>query len=1155
MRYRPIQAASRERVPFTLWGRKRMRSVLAAAAASAVALVPVVMVASPAQAAAADTLVIADGGAWEGDGVTFKLTYTGTVAATFTLTTPNGASATAAQNAIGDATPTGAAAEVLKDFKNNSWTVNGTAGATTVTFAPASASSPSTATVTVATVSDDDLVDQGFMLTATNTALNGGAGDGSSKTANGLIWAYGTAGAYPTYTLRGSSAAVAETATKSGSTTTQKTVTLTAALSNVLAHPVTIPVATIDGTAKSTGGEFRDYDALPAGTAITIPAYSYTGTVDVTLWDDALYEDPTQSFTVAPSTSVNYGPQPLTSAATQTPTVTIKDDEPVPTVSIADAAAAAEGDYLQFPVSLSGLSELQVSVTADTADGSVRSDSNPAVGTGGSNDYTPLSQSVVIAPYTKSRNFSVTTTTNGGFEGPENVKATISGTPTNATLGTPTTAYGVINDGPDGPEATLDTSFDTAGDPDANGNTFVELASGEAQRKIGVTLDAPGPWQVPVKIDYAFKDGTATNGVDYKGTSGSITIPAGTTPSDLFIPVTIVGDTIKEGVAGLPSSETFSVVLSSTTGTIDPTGLGGTIEITEGADDQTPTWSVGNASVVEGNTGTATAKVPVTLSAPAAGDTTFSIGLTDGTTTETGVSTGVTVGANDYDWPANRTLTIAAGSTTGYIEVPVNADTVWEQDETVVVTPSLTSSNISNTTVTGTLHSAALTITNDDVKPSITFNNLTGGEGSLLRVNGTINGLSQYDYKLGFAIAAGTPAATPGKDFDAPANIANWSLNVARGTAGSLSEVVSSPATPFTFDVYLTPDTIDEATESFTLTATETTPSPTGFMTSVGTYKITDDPADMPPAVSVRDESIGEDEGSVDVHVDLTQVGDTTATEQAITIPYWTVDGSAKAGQDYAATKGTLTIDAGVTSSFIKVPVINDKVKEGNENFWVKLGTPTSPTGATIAKGAGEVIIKMNDGGSGDEPGEPNEPEQPGAPTISAPAKIVGAVAVPISGQAASGATVELWGAPMGGGDLKFIGSTKANAQGRYSFSRWIGVGHRFATQADDLNSEEVTVTVQQNPVFAASSPARGKLALTVTGNPRAAGQTVIVQRWVGGKWVNAWRGTTGNTNQWRATINAPAGSAHTLRAFIAGHTPDGLAPGYSVARKVTIRR
>jgi hypothetical protein len=1152
MRYRPIQAASRERVPFKLWGASRARTALAAVAASAAALVPTIMVASPAHAAAADYLTISAGAGWEGAAIAFNLTYTGTTSAVFTLSTAD-TSGSANPAAAGNTLVSGAG-----DFVNDSFNVNGTAAQTTVVFPASSAGNPTTATVAVTTYQDADTADEEFRLNATNTTLGGVTGDNSVKSAYGTVWAH-SSNTYPEFTLKGPTAAVAETATGG----VQKPVTITATLAAVMTHPVTIPVATINGTATSIGGDFRDYTALPPDAAITIPAYSYTGTTDVTLFDDSLYETASQAFTVQ-SGVVSYGPQPT--GGPQIVTVTVTDDDPKPTVSIADAPAATEADYLSFPVKLSGLSELQVQTTASTGDGIVRQDSNAATGTGGSADYTPQAgATVTIAPYTLSRVFSVATTSAGGFEGPENLKVTLSGTPTNATLGTPTTAYGVINDGTAAPVVTLSTTG-KEGNSAPSGSSFVELASGETVRKIGITgiggVGQYGPWAIPVKIDYAFKDGTATNGVDYKGTAGSITIPAGSTATTLEIPVTIVGDTIKEGVDpgnGDPFYETFDVVLTSTTGTITEGTT--TLKITEGTEDVTPTWSVGNVSVPEGNTGTVTAKFPVMLSAPAATDTAFSIALTDGTATETGVNSGTTVGANDYDWPADRTVTIPAGSTTGWVEIPINSDTVHERDETLVVTPTQTTSgSVSDTPAVGTVQSAALTITNDDAKPSITFNNLTGTEGSLLRVNGTINGLSQYEYKLGFATAASNPdPATANKDYDAPANLANWSLTVPRGTTGALTEVAG---TPFTFDVYLTPDTIDEATESFTLTATETTPSPTGFTTSVGTYSITDDTADMPPAASIRDESIGEDEGSVDVHVDLTQVGATTGTEQTINVPYTTVDGSAKAGQDYATTKGTLSIDPGVTSTYIKVPIINDKLSEGGENFWVKLGTPTSPAGATIAKSAGEVIIKANDGGSGETPGgeEPGgeEPggEEPGGLTLSGPASVVGAVAVPLSGKAEAGAKVELWGAPMAAtdADLVKIMETTAGSDGSYKFLRWIGQGYRFAAKVGDEMSDEVEVIVQQRPILVASSPSRGKLSLAVQGNPRGPNQTVIVQRWAGGKWVNAWRGTTASNNIWRATVAVPAGSTQTVRAFIAGYTASGLRPGYTVARKVTIK-
>ena len=66
MRYRPIRAASPERVPLKLWAPSRARTALAAVAAAAAALVPTVMVASPAQAAPSDYLSISDAGNWDG---------------------------------------------------------------------------------------------------------------------------------------------------------------------------------------------------------------------------------------------------------------------------------------------------------------------------------------------------------------------------------------------------------------------------------------------------------------------------------------------------------------------------------------------------------------------------------------------------------------------------------------------------------------------------------------------------------------------------------------------------------------------------------------------------------------------------------------------------------------------------------------------------------------------------------------------------------------------------------------------------------------------------------------------------------------------------------------------------------------------------------
>ena len=87
-------------------------------------------------------------------------------------------------------------------------------------------------------------------------------------------------------------------------------------------------------------------------------------------------------------------------------------------------------------------------------------------------------------------------------------------------------------------------------------------------------------------------------------------------------------------------------------------------------------------SVAEGNTGKSMAKVPVTLSKPASGDVTFTATATGApSATETGVNNTSTPGYDDFDMPSPASVTIKAGSTTGFIEFPINGDTVYEKDE------------------------------------------------------------------------------------------------------------------------------------------------------------------------------------------------------------------------------------------------------------------------------------------------------------------------------------------------------------------------------------------------------------------------------------------------------------------------------------------
>jgi Tol biopolymer transport system component len=111
------------------------------------------------------------------------------------------------------------------------------------------------------------------------------------------------------------------------------------------------------------------------------------------------------------------------------------------------------------------------------------------------------------------------------------------------------------------------------------------------------------------------------------------------------------------------------------------------------------------------------------------------------------------------------------------------------------------------------------------------------------------------------------------------------------------------------------------------------------------------------PAFVVGD--VGMTEGnagkaSIAVTVDLSIPSATT-----VTVRYVVGGGTAGAGSDYVAASGKLTFLPGVASKKVVVKVIGDTVPEPDESVKVTL---SSPVGATIADGIGEVEIRDDDG-------------------------------------------------------------------------------------------------------------------------------------------------------------------------------------------------
>ena len=65
------------------------------------------------------------------------------------------------------------------------------------------------------------------------------------------------------------------------------------------------------------------------------------------------------------------------------------------------------------------------------------------------------------------------------------------------------------------------------------------------------------------------------------------------------------------------------------------------------------------------------------------------------------------------------------------------------------------------------------------------------------------------------------------------------------------------------------------------------------------------------------------------------------ASDEAVTVEYRTVAGTAEAGTDYEAATGTLTFAAGSRREVIEVETIEDELAETDEGFTVELSSPS----------------------------------------------------------------------------------------------------------------------------------------------------------------------------------------------------------------------
>jgi len=183
---------------------------------------------------------------------------------------------------------------------------------------------------------------------------------------------------------------------------------------------------------------------------------------------------------------------------------------------------------------------------------------------------------------------------------------------------------------------------------------------------------------------YATGSYTATAGSDFTAASGTLTFPPGATTE--FVPVSVQSDTTTD------PDEEFSVTIAAPTGATIGQSVGWA-DIMSDAPSSGVQVSVGNTTLVEGNTGTRTMRFTATLSAPSTATVSVQYATASGTATS----------GSDFT-AASGTLTFAPGETSAFVPVVINSDPTFETTETFPLTlSSPIGATIERATGTGTI--------------------------------------------------------------------------------------------------------------------------------------------------------------------------------------------------------------------------------------------------------------------------------------------------------------------------------------------------------------------------------------------------------------------------------------------------------------------
>jgi hypothetical protein len=886
----------------------------------------------------------------------------------------------------------------------------------------------------------------------------------------------------------------------------------------------TVNWATSDGTAVAGS----DYTAVTAGSVtgtVSFPAYSnttvpQTRSISVQTLQDTTDEADDENFTVTLTSSTGSPDTTFANGGAAIGTI-VDDDNPTFTLQSAPATVneslATADRHATITATLSRPSPFPISIPISTADGTAKAPQ----------DYVALDDAISIPANAPGGDIQVLIEDDDVDEA--GIQSFTVGTRTAPNVsGTQSVTVNIADDD-DAPRVILG-----AGGQVTEGGTlnFNVTLDGQSENTVTARWDtADGAVGTPAAGHSAAKAGDDYTAV----TNGTVTFaPLSTTPTTPITVKTSV-DAVDE------ATEDLQVKLSDpSNGTLGtPTAVTGSI--LDSGTTPGPQVTLTPTKLDEGGLSTPRSRTfTVKLSKASGREQKVSYAVASGQA-DAGAGIGSAQAFEDF-MPTllNGSLTFAPGETEKTFTVDILGDNVDEGNGENI---AITLSDVNGGLAAGlSLTTNQVTITDDDNKPvmSLVKSDMTMPEGDgptpvLFELHLSNPSAEDVDWVVAPATSpAGT--AWPGDDYTL--------VTPLRGefTAGQTTSYVL---------LVVNGDKVYEPTETvrYTVSRFNDDADATGGPLNANLTITNDDTA---PELEVT--SANTEEGKT-----LGLSGVVTGESQTDTLLNITLAGRSQGGKqaasanDFSPTSFQVTIPA-YTSSGSVVPIgdvviADDTTNEPAETVLVN-GTGFAGTG-TVKDGV--ITNAASDGGT-----PPTNPAD-GDITLLGASSITGAGTVDLSGVAAVATDLTLWGKAVGApaaAPWENLGTTRTDAKGAYAFTPSLTTtGYWFKVSAGDTESATLKVNLKEDPAFTARSASKGKVTLSVVGDPKVRGLSVRVLRANSdGTWTTVGTGILNASGAYTKTISGTSGKSYTFKATVYGDGDVGLLTNTSKSASVKVR-